>query len=80
MGVTFDQQQQLSVHHQRLSAQRQYIVQQAQKIEDLQQQLGIQRAAATRQAAMAAQMHTAAQTRQLLMAGETCEEPNQLWQ
>ena len=42
-GVTFDQQQQLSVHHQRLSTQRQYIVQQGQLIEDLQGQLALQR-------------------------------------
>ena len=40
-GVTFDQQQQLSAHHQRLIMQRQYIVQQAQQVLGLQGQLGV---------------------------------------
>ena len=50
MGVTLNQQQQLSVHHQRLSAQRQYIVQQVQQIQDLQEQLAIHSATTARQA------------------------------
>lgn len=49
-AVTFDQQQQLSAHHQRLCAQRQFITQQGQLIQDLERQLAMLRATTARQA------------------------------
>lgn len=74
-GVTLDQQQQLSVHHKRLGAQRQYIVQQGQKIEDLLGQLEGLRTTTARQTEditrLDAQRATHNQTLQVAQHGAT---------